>query len=179
MLMFTCSPEVIRQITARKDQFPKPLEQYGLLNLFGRNVVTTEGALWRYHRKLTAAGFNERNTALIFTESVKQTQTMVDQWLGSDGNGNKTIKTAAQDTMTLALNIIGYVGFGLQLIWPGQAWPTNMDAKMKKYASSEAPAGHTLSFAASLATVLEKIVLLLIFPPWMLGEHIPSEKPQF
>lgn len=168
-LMYTTNAEVIRHVTSRRDQFPKPLDSYAVLNLFGRNVVTTEGAAWRFHRKITAAGFNEKNTALIFAEAVKQTQTLIQRWLGPDGGGNTTIRTASRDTMTLALNIIGYVGFGLKLIWPGQEWPAAEDARLKKYGVLEPPQGHTLSFAESLSTVLDKIVFLLIFPPWMLS----------
>ena len=62
--------EAIDQITTRRNDFPKPLEFYGAVDIFGKNVVTTEGALWRYHRKITSPSFNERNNRLVWDESL-------------------------------------------------------------------------------------------------------------
>ncbi|KAK8073672.1 hypothetical protein PG994_004571 [Apiospora phragmitis] len=150
----------------------EPVQVYKILSLYGESVLATEGAVWKNHRKVTAASFNEKNAALVFAESIKQTQGMIDQWLGADGQGNRTIKTVEHDTMALMLHIIGYVGFGLRLLWPGQSLPPDADARQAKYAALEPPAGHTLNFTQSLEMTLEKILLLLLTPRWLL-KHLP------
>ena len=122
------------------------------------------------HRKATSAAFNERNTALVFEVSIAQAQGMVQEWLGGHRQGAETITTIDHDTMRLALNIIGYVGFGLRLLWPGQSLPPGTDPALAKYAALEPAAGHSMSFIDTIAYVLDHILLLLIFPPWLLRE---------
>lgn len=169
LLLYTCNAEVIHQVTAKREAFPKPLDSYKILAMYGNNVVTTEGASWRLHRKVTSASFNERNAALTFAESIRQTAGMVSQWLGPDGKGNKTIKSVEHDANNLTLHIIGYVGFGLRFLWPGQRLPADTDPKFEKYAALEPPAGHEMTFKAALEKTLDKIILLLILPRWLLS----------
>lgn len=176
MIMHTDNAEAIHQITSKREAFPKPTDAYTILSQYGENVLTTEGAVWRMHRKITSSSFNERNAALVFKESIHQTQGLINQWLGSDGLGNKTINSLEHDTMSLMLNIIGYVGFGLRLLWPGQTLPPGTDAKLIKYASLDAPEGHTMSFVDSLASTLDYLLVLLILPKWLLSKS-PTSLP--
>jgi cytochrome P450 len=173
--MWTNSAEVMRQVTARREAFPKDTDNYRVLAIFGESVLTTEGALWRMHRKVTAASFNEKNASRTFVEAINQTQGMLSQWTGPGGEGTgKTITTVEHDTMTLALNIIGYVGFGLRLLWPGQTLPADTDPKLVKYGSPEPPAGHTLTFATALSEVLHRIVAILLVPDVLL-KNLPFQ----
>jgi cytochrome P450 len=169
IILFTQHPELINQLTQRRESFPKDIALYGVLDMFGRNVLTTEGTLWRLHRKVTSASFNEKNAAHTFSEAIKQTQGILDLWFDGANNMSKTIKTLEHDTMRWALNIIGYVGFGLRLLWPGQTMPDDVDPKLAKYGSLEPPAGHTLSFVDSVELVLKRIVAILLFPTALLG----------
>ncbi|KAK2029348.1 cytochrome P450 [Colletotrichum zoysiae] len=164
ILIVTNSAEAIHQITQQREKFPKLIETYAILKQFGDNVLTTEGAVWRMHRKVTSATFNEKNAALVFAESIKQALGMVQKWLGPDGKNRQTVKTLDHDTMRLALNIIGYVGFGMRLVWPGQALPEGTDPKLQKYSSLEAAPGHTMSFSDAIAVMLEHILVLLLVP---------------
>ena len=59
--IYVADAEVARQIVVRQEGFGKPTELYRILEVFGENVVTTEGGRWRRHRRATAGGFNERN----------------------------------------------------------------------------------------------------------------------
>jgi cytochrome P450 len=172
IVFFTQNAEAIRQITARRESFPKDTTDYQILSMFGQNVLVVEGSLWRMHRKVTSASFNEKNAAHTFAEAINQTQGLIAKWLGPDGRGHKTITTVEKDTMTLALNIIGYVGFGLRLLWPGQTLPADADPALAKYGSLEPPPGHTMSFAHALASTLEHILILLLVP-WPVLKRLP------
>jgi cytochrome P450 len=172
LALFTANAEAIHQITSKRDAFPKATESYAILEMYGKNVVTTEGAEWRMHRKITSASFNERNAALVFSETIDQTQGLVAQWLGPDGKGNKTIKTVEHDTMALMLHIIGYVGFGLRLLWAGQSLPADTDPKLAKYSTLDPPKGHTLNFEDAVANTIEYILYLMLTPNWLLSKYI-------
>lgn len=44
---------------ANRGRFRKPTELYGVLEMYGRNLVTTEGDIWRIHRKIASPSFSE------------------------------------------------------------------------------------------------------------------------
>lgn len=174
LVLYSQSAEVIHRMTQNRELFPKDVAKYGILEMFGRNVLTTEGALWRIHRKVTSASFNEKNAAHTFAEAINQTRGMLNMWFGPEGaktGMTKTIKSLEHDTMTWALNIIGYVGFGLRLLWPGQTLPKDIDPRLAKYGSLDPPPGHTLTFADSVAVMLERIVAIMVFPEALLRAY--------
>ena len=51
-----------------------------VLDVYGRNVVTTEGQEWRLHRKVTSRPFSEKNNQLVHEETVRQTEQMMQAW---------------------------------------------------------------------------------------------------
>ncbi|KAM0808976.1 putative Cytochrome P450 [Seiridium cardinale] len=168
LVMYTANAEAIHQITSRREAFPKPTELYKLLSMYGENVVTTEGAEWKAHRKVTSTSFNEKNAALVFHETITQTYGLLKQWLGPDGKDRRTIKTIEDDTMTLMLHIIGYAGFGLRFLWSDQKLPADIDPRLAKYSALEPPSGHSLNFKDALAGTLHHIIPLVILPRWLM-----------
>ncbi|KAK0389676.1 hypothetical protein NLU13_3250 [Sarocladium strictum] len=167
LYLLTASAPAIRTIAFRRESFPKWTETYEVLRLFGENVLTCEGATWRMHRKATAASFNEKNAGLVFYESIRQAKGLLELWT-AEGEKGTVIENLEKDTMRLTLNIIGYVGFGMRMLWPGQTLAEGADFAAAKYGSLEAPEGHTLSFVDTMEQVLEHIFLLLIFPAGLL-----------
>ncbi|KAM7191875.1 Cytochrome P450 [Naviculisporaceae sp. PSN 640] len=177
MTLFTCDAEVIHQVTSRREAFPKDTTNYKVLAMFGNNVLVTEGAVWKMHRKTTSPSFNEKNAAHTFAEAISQTHGMMSMYFGderSQSGSTKTITSLEKDTMTWALNIIGYVGFGLRLFWPGQELPKDLDPRLAKYGSMDPPPGYTMTFGQSLAVLLERIITLLVIP-WPLLKRLPFE----
>lgn len=172
MNLFTANAELIHDVAMRREIFPKDTADYTILEMFGKNVLVTEGPLWRMHRKVTAASFNEKNAAHTFHEAINQTKGMIAKWLGPDGKGNETITTIEHDAMTLGLNIIGYIGFGLRFLWPGQTMPADIEPRLAKYGSLDPPPGHTLTFPNALAATLEKIFAILLVP-WPILKRLP------
>jgi cytochrome P450 len=168
-IFWTASPETIHRITQVRDAFPKPLEAYRLLDLFGRSVVTVEGIEWRKHRKVTAPSFNEKNNALVFKESIAQAQGMLRKWISDGGKGSGTLVEIPTDTMRLALHIISMIGFGVHLLWPGEELSEKERASGFHYASQEIPEGHTLSFERSISSLLANVYWLLFVPVWLLS----------
>ena len=61
-LLHVSDADVTSQIVHRWKDFPKSIFYYNDLTYFGHNVVTTEGAAWQRHRKITGPSFNERNS---------------------------------------------------------------------------------------------------------------------
>lgn len=93
--------------------------------------------------------------------------------MGAKQGDSGTIHSLDHDTMRLALNIIGYVGFGLKLLWPGDVLPQGTDPKLAKYGSLDPDEDHKLSFVNTIANLLEYILMLLLVP-----QRLLSKSPQ-
>lgn len=51
-------------MTAARSRFPKPVEHYAALSLYGPNIVASEHDEWRRYRRICAPSFSEVRPAL-------------------------------------------------------------------------------------------------------------------
>ncbi|KAK7996998.1 hypothetical protein PG989_005038 [Apiospora arundinis] len=73
-VLWVCNANVINQITERRTDFPKDTRMYKAIDIFGENLVTTDGADWVRHRKATAPTFSESNIRIVWAETIHQVQ---------------------------------------------------------------------------------------------------------
>ena len=174
-VLYTADADVVSQITTRKNDFPKALEVYKSIKLYGNNVVTTEGQTWRHHRKITSPPFSEKNNRLVWSETLEQCQAMVNSWF--DGNtgkeGSRTIYTIADDAMRLSLYVISRAGFGVHLQWPAKEISyANGNVKVGEddsASSPEIPQGHAMSYTDALRSLLHNMIWVLALSPFLLS----------
>lgn len=153
--IYVADPRAISQITTRRNDFPKPTWQYTSVDLFGRSVVSTEGAIWRTHRKITSPPFTEKNNLLVWKESLSQAESMMTE-LVADKDRSKSIWTVSSEAMRLSLHVISRAGFGVHLHWPHE----NADDAI--------PEGHTMTYKGALETLLHQILTIILTPRWFL-----------
>ena len=173
-VIFTADADVISQLTTRRNDFPKPLELYESLRLYGNNVVTSEGQLWRHHRKITSPPFSEKNNHLVFAETLAQCQDMVDSWMDGEKESSKTIHTIADDAMRLSLHVISRGGFGVPLKWPTKTKATengHVKGEEGNTSSASVSEGHTMSYADALGSLLHSLFPLIIVPKFVLSKQ--------
>lgn len=156
------------QITTRRTDFPKPLQMYRALDIYGKNLVSTEGADWRMHRKLAAPSFGEKNNELVFTESLHHAKSLIGLWTGVDGRGNQTVAEPSSGAMTFALYVISSAGFDVRVVWPHEEGLPAAERKSEgksMFVGSEVPPGHQMNYRQALSELLHNIMLTLIIPP--------------
>lgn len=172
---WTCDPDVISQITPRRMDFPKPLELYRVLDIYGINVVTTEGMQWRQHRKVVAPAFNEKSNELAWEESLRVAQEMLRGWLGEG-----TVHDIASDTMNLALHVISWAGFGERLRWSalskrlpdiskGLSHQGRISERQTESKYDDMPPGHALTYQDALQSLLANILWVMLIPRVLLS----------
>ena len=44
---------------ASRFKFPKPIDHYAILRMFGPNVIASEGEEWKKYRRIAAPAFSE------------------------------------------------------------------------------------------------------------------------
>src|ERR1700733_1831838 len=54
------------QIATRRTEFEKPIEDYVVVNHFGRNMLSSEGVDWKRQRRMIAPAFSEKSNAFVW-----------------------------------------------------------------------------------------------------------------
>lgn len=161
--LFVADPEAISQITTRRNDFPKPIQFYHSVDIYGKNVVSTEGQVWRHHRKITSPPFTEKNNHMVWTESLHQARSMVESWLSPKEKVSKPVSDIGAAAMRLSLHIISRAGFGVRLLWPHEETKSGGKA-------GNVPEGHTMTYKDALSSLLENIIQAFLLPGWLLSK---------
>ncbi|KAJ6144095.1 hypothetical protein N7470_007990 [Penicillium chermesinum] len=174
---------VISQICSSRSGFPKPLEVYGSMMLYGPNVVATEGKEWTRHRRHTIAAFGENTIATVWQETVRQTTQMLDHWCKKYTMGTTLQLSPKDDILKLTLNVLCAAGFGVQL--PFQATSKADDSSISTMFRDTA---HPLpGFQFTLRAVMEYMMghwnsifmANTMLPTWMPRALVPFFKDDF
>ncbi|CAD6447597.1 d01caf92-2577-4233-b8db-222e299b72f9 [Sclerotinia trifoliorum] len=183
-LLRTTNAELIAQFTTRKNDFVKPVRNYKILEVFGSNIVTTEGEEWRRHKRIVGKSFGEKSMGLVWGESIKQVDGMLGLWRrrneegGKGGNVNGDmgliVEDAGSDTAILSLHVICAVGFGVPQLWEGEEDEVvGGDEKIEGNGAPDLglnkPVGdHTMGFKDCINLVLSSLILIVLWPRWVL-----------
>ncbi|KAF4633652.1 hypothetical protein G7Y89_g4461 [Cudoniella acicularis] len=171
IILNTADADVISQVLARGQDFPKATEIYRSINIYGRNVVSSDGPIWRHHRKITSPAFSERNNHLVWKETLDRTQAMLASFVGADGQF-RTVEHIARDTTRLSLEVMGRACLGEKLEWPSNIVGNNRqlgescsDTVSQSFTSSlEYVALHIVSIMA-IKALPEWIIRTILFIP--------------
>lgn len=105
-IVYVSDADAVVEIAMNTQYYPKDLKLYSKsslevhvltwrvasLDIYGKNVVTSEGTAWRLQRKITARPFSERNNQLVHEESVKQATQMMESWESQFHEGTVVIE---------------------------------------------------------------------------------------
>jgi cytochrome P450 len=139
-------------IDNRRD-FVKPLEVYGILNIFGSNIVVSEGEEWKKHRYLCNPAFGEQNLHLVFKKTAENLQKAFNKW-DRMGTSNGAEIHIFNDMTKLALAVISEAGF---------------NKNFHLFGEDEKPTGdHKMAFAHAFDIVSDSLLWKLILPSFLL-----------
>jgi hypothetical protein len=72
----------------------------------------------------------------------------------------------------LSLYVISRAGFDVRCGWPGRESEGDAEGAVS---ATEVPKGHSMSYVDSLETLLLRMIVLFIFPTWLIGEFLQSQ----
>ncbi|KAJ0416922.1 cytochrome P450 [Aspergillus carlsbadensis] len=176
---------VVVQVTHSTGGWPKPIWQYQAVELYGPNVVTSEGHDWARHRRRTATIFNQKNDALVWKESIRLVQEMLEQWKTANVSRDLLVQTARDDVPKFALNVFSAAGFGVRM--PFKSVADNSAEVNGPYGifqdTSTPPQGFDFTFrgvvhymSSNISTV---ILAIFILPKWASRVLFPFLKRGF
>lgn len=163
----TSNAELIGQIVSRKTDFLKPVEGYKVVDIFGRSIISQEGAEFKRHRKVVGPSFSEKSNRLVFEESLRQADSMMGTWaqLGDNTAVDMRVKDTAHGfTATLSLHVICAAGFGVPQKWPGESESKLDGTIVPGFNTDLLIGGHTLPFKESLNFMMKHILWLVVIP---------------
>ncbi|KAK7033939.1 hypothetical protein VNI00_012566 [Paramarasmius palmivorus] len=138
-----------KEVLLARSRFPKQLEHYETLTFFGRNIIASEGEEWKKYRRIVAPAFSDRNSKLVWTETVDiMNDLFKNVWAKQPVI---ELEHALDITLPIALFVIGAAGFGRRISW-------NEDHVV--------PSGHQLTFKQALHEVTTGVLVKLITPVW-------------
>ncbi len=160
------------QMMTRRNEFQKPIELYGIVDLFGKSVLTEDGANWKRHRRIVAPAFSEKSNALVWRESLTQAVSMLKFWSKLEGNApaNIKVKDTARETALMTLYVISGAGFGVRQVWDGESEQTLGTKVVPGFNTARLSGNHKLAFKDAINTLLHGIIWVGIFPLWVLSE---------
>ncbi|KAG8765151.1 hypothetical protein FRC12_007664 [Ceratobasidium sp. 428] len=141
--------DTIRQMATSRTTFTKPVGDYGTLNVFGPNLVASEGDKWKRQRRICAPAFSDRNNNYVWSTTTDLADEMMATW--TKHNSIRISDICEDMTAPLALCVIAKAGFGQEIKWADNVPP---------------PSGHKLTFKKALNIVTHNIFLPVILPDW-------------
>ena len=136
------------------------------LSVFGPNISTVSGAPlyrnvahrekaegqdWQRQRKLTATPFNEQKSVQIWSEAIRQSSDMLQAWLSRSSDTSSGLTSTSEDTRTLALHVLAFVGFQRSYPFQSKSKSTFVDAK-------------SMTYRDSLALILKNAIVVMVLP---------------
>ncbi|KAH7304458.1 cytochrome P450 [Stachybotrys elegans] len=152
--VYVNDPNALLSLFKRGTEFPRPVFITEVLNVFGPNISTAEGARWKTQRRIATHCFNEQNNEIVWAESTRLASDMLKYW-----TSRPSIASSAEDLRTLSLLVLSRAGFGKSFDFKGH--------------EEQASSNPSSNYKESLQTVLENLVLILGFGtkflsnPWL------------
>lgn len=115
---WTWDAEIAREISGN----PKVFNQLDLasvvMNVFGENVLTTDGANWARHRRIVAGAVTERVSPIVWEESVRQTRQLLESVYRRSENG--VTNDMFDGIKKVAIHVLYRAGMGNQQDFEGE-----------------------------------------------------------
>ncbi|KAI8623345.1 cytochrome P450 [Xylariaceae sp. FL1651] len=108
ILCYVADSHAALHIVSRRKAFIKPPDKMKMLELFGPNIGSADGDLWKVHSRIASPSFDEFTQKLVWTETQRQANHLRSLW--STGRNFKF----EEGVYTLTLEVMGTVGFGQQ-----------------------------------------------------------------
>ncbi|EUC59293.1 cytochrome P450 family protein [Rhizoctonia solani AG-3 Rhs1AP] len=144
-------PAAIKQVSYTRNNFVKNTVAYKVLEVFGSNLISVEGELWKRQRRIAAPAFSDKNNYLVWEVAKEFTEQMIRSW-GS--RQSMTVHDVSEDlALPLSICVIAKAGLGQDVLW----------------GSDTVPKGHRLAFKDALTIVSSTMFLPLILPNWAWG----------
>lgn len=158
---------IIYEILQRRTDFRRNMEEMAVLNVYGKNLSTTDDQEWQRHRKMTGVTFTEKNNQLVWKQSLTQAKGTLCNPLKTNNSlftrlagmleywterSEQPVRSTPEDTKILTLNVLAAVLFNKVYLFEGRA----------EESESRHVDDKSYTYRASLSTILNSIIQIFI-----------------
>lgn len=68
-IIYLADGDLVKKVNSNQGEFPKPVEEYDVLNFFGPNLVTAKGKDWVRQHAVSKDVFNTQGWKLLWKET--------------------------------------------------------------------------------------------------------------
>ncbi|KAA8900014.1 cytochrome P450 [Sphaerosporella brunnea] len=147
---FVADAGAIREIMADRERFPKSLEQYQTLNMYGPNLVASEGEQWAHHKKFITSPFGERNYKLVWRVALQQARELLGTW-------NTDMPDVQNDLFRQALHTFSEAIYGI---------PMSFSTELREGEDSES-LGFQKALTVITTNLLPHAISISVLPHWL------------
>ncbi|KAI0868543.1 putative cytochrome P450 [Hypoxylon argillaceum] len=147
--LHVADPDAIVEIYSRWKDFVRPAHKYGMLAFYGPSVFTVGLDDWPRHRKAVAAPFSETLMNMVWNETLRLTEGMLQDWTTKFEAG---ILNLEESLRALTFNVLAATAFQESLT-------SENDSRRPKGAETR-----TETYRDTLRVVLDNAILLMLIP---------------
>ena len=177
IVLWTCNPEAVLQITSRRNDFVKPVTDLAVLNIYGPTVTATEGEESKYYRKITASSLGQRTYQTTWKESLEKTQLLLQHW--QEGKSTARVRDINHGPAKLTLLVISKVCLGRGVSWNDDnnqgsnsrniARTTFARARRNKQHYRSLEKSHSMGYHEAFKTSLDYMGVIYLTPYFLLS----------
>jgi hypothetical protein len=147
---FIADAEIIYDILQRRHDFRRNMEEFAVLNVYGKRLSTTDDQEWQRHRKMTAVTFIEKNNELVWQKTIVQAKGALKYW---KKRAQQPIWTTHNNAEVFKLNVLAAALFSRDYVFEGHA-----EKRLEEHRDEK-----SYECRDSLSTILEFIIQIFIF----------------
>ncbi|KAK1220219.1 hypothetical protein PQX77_017040 [Marasmius sp. AFHP31] len=137
----------IKDVLSSNIIFPRYLETYKPLAIFGPSVLSSEGDEWKKYKKVVKPAFTDRHSRMGWNETIQvMTDLFEEEWVDKKV---VEVKDCLEFTLSTALFVLSAAIFGQRLSWKEDGF---------------LPEGHHLTFKQALFEVSSNVMVKLATP---------------
>ncbi|KAF2227488.1 cytochrome P450 [Elsinoe ampelina] len=166
--LWTSDPEVVLDVLKRPKDFSQQDVSNLILGYMGPSLITSDGEVWAKQRKIIASIVNERVSKLVFEESGRQADFLVDELRTVNSEDRDATMPSMDGLKKIAINVLSRAGYGIPKSWEDGDVPSDSVSRGGKY---------HLDFMSSVKYMIDYLVvgafisprLLTNMPNWVKG----------
>jgi len=110
------SAELIKDIVIKNHKdYPKPTQDYTILEMYGPNIVSTNDDVWKNHRAIADPAFAEKHYHFLVADTVGSSKLLFERWNKEGLTSGRLNINPDRDMTDITLDVIGKVNFGYDL----------------------------------------------------------------
>ncbi|KAF2704108.1 cytochrome P450 [Pleomassaria siparia CBS 279.74] len=138
------------QLSHRHDDFIKPIDMLGMLNIYGPTITASKGDEHRKYRSIASPSFNENTHRTVWREAIRQAELMLEVWNHNTGH----VSNLNVHANRYALHVLSKALFNREMAWD---------------LAPEKPPGHQLTYPEAISAVFKYNNTLFMTPRALLN----------